>query len=85
MYEKLGKAQGPSVLGKVFLAFLTPIFVFIVSLAGANKLLDNHLSDKARTLAGFLLALMITLLVVFFIRAIRRPGNDQPIDQCKQR
>lgn len=82
MYEKIGKVKGPSVLGKVFLAFLTPIFVFIASLAGATALFKNRLEEQSLTLVSFLLAIAVTLIVIFAIRAIRRPFRNK---HCKQR
>ena len=82
MYEKIGHVKGPSVLGKVFLAFVTPIFVFIAALAVATMLLDDRLEEHALTLVSFLLAFAVTLIVIFAIRAIRRPSGNQ---HCKQR
>ncbi len=75
MYEKIGNVKGPSVLGKAVLAFLVPIFVFIASLAAATKLLQDHLSEAALTLVSFLLAAAVTVVVIFVIRAIRRPSR----------
>ncbi|MHC4552946.1 MAG: SoxR reducing system RseC family protein [Planctomycetota bacterium] len=82
MYEKIGKVKGPSVLGKVFLAFITPIFVFIAALAAATVLLQDRLEEQSLTLVSFLLATAVTLIVVFVIRAIRRPFRNE---HCKQR
>ena len=73
MYEKIGNVKGPSVLGKVFLAFLVPIFVFIASLAAATEFLKGRLGEAVLTLVSFVLAAAVTVVVVFVIRAIRRP------------
>ena len=81
MYEKLGQSKGPSVVWKVVLAFLTPIFVFIASLVIAEKLLSGRLSERMLTLAAFFIALVITLIVVFIIRAIRRPHCERKYNQ----
>ena len=72
LYEKLGKTQGPNVSRKAILAFLTPILVFILSLAGAERLLQNRFKGKMLTVTCFLAALGGTLIVIFLIRAIRR-------------
>lgn len=77
MYEKLGNAKGPSVLGKVFLAFLVPIFVFIATLAVVNEVFKDRLSETQLTLTGFVSALLVTLVAVFTIRAIRRPHSER--------
>lgn len=75
MYEKLGKAQGPNISWKAILAFLAPILVFIISLAGSEKLLRNQFEDKMLTVVCFSTALAVTLVVIFLIRAIRRPSK----------
>ena len=87
MYEKLGQSKGPSVVYKVVLAFLTPIFVFILSLFIAEKLLAHHFEKNTLTLITFFLALFVTLIVVFVIRAIRKPSDNgrENIEHCKQR
>ena len=74
-YEKLGKAQGPNVSWKAILAFLTPILVFIFSLAGAERFLRGLFEGKMLTVICFLAALAMTLVVIFLIRAIRRPSK----------
>ncbi|MEN8128178.1 MAG: hypothetical protein ABFR90_10300 [Planctomycetota bacterium] len=71
MYEKLGKAKGPNVAIKAIVAFLVPIGVFIGGLAGSQRLLSGRFEEKTLTLVSFLLALCLTLLVVFVMRAIR--------------
>lgn len=75
VYEKLGHVQGPTVIWKVLVAFLVPILVFIVSLAGANQLFQSQLEGKVLTVVIFLTAMIITLVVIVLIRAIRRPSK----------
>jgi len=84
-YEKIGKAEGPNVTWKVILAFLVPIGVFIGVLAGSEQLLRGRFeTEEALTLVSFLLAVVITLLVVFVIRAFRRPIKKDTLqgDKC---
>jgi ABC-type sugar transport system permease subunit len=71
-YEKLGKAQGPSVVWKVIAAFLVPIAVFILSLAGADLLLRNRLEGKLLSAVDFLAAVGVTVIVVVVLWLIRR-------------
>jgi hypothetical protein len=77
MYEKLGAADGPNVTWKVIVAFLVPIFIFIGTLAGSQKLLKPHLDEPLLTAAGFGIAFGIAFLMVLFIRLIGR-------DNCKK-
>ena len=79
MYEKLGKTRGPSVVLKVIVAFLVPIAVFIGILATAQYFLRNQFEEKTLTLVSFLLAVCLTLVVVFIIRAISGPAKKEDI------
>ncbi len=72
VYETLGRSKGPNVAWKVILAFLMPILVFILSLAGANRLLQNRFEGKALIAAAFLAALTVTLAAVVLVRQVRR-------------
>ena len=82
MYEKLGKAAGPNVAPKVIVAFLVPIGVFIGILAAGQWLLQGQFEGKILTLVSFLLAVSLTLLVVFVIRAVSGPVKKE---HCKKR
>ena len=79
-YEKLGAAGGPNVALRVIVAFLVPIGVFIGGLAGSQWLLRGQFEEKILILVSFLLALCLTLLVVFVIRAI---GGLSKIEHCE--
>jgi len=70
MYEKLGKTGGPNVAMKAVVAFLVPIGVFIGTIAASQWLLQGRFEGEILTLVSFLLALCITLLVVFIIRTL---------------
>jgi hypothetical protein len=80
-YEKLGKFQGPNVAWKVIVAFLVPIGVFIGGLAGSQRLFSGRFEGRALILVSFLLAVCLTLLVVFLIRAI---GGPTKIEHCEK-
>ena len=73
VYEKVGNIQGESVVLKVLAAFLLPILVFIVCLAGFDKILAKVTTMKElQTAAGLLLALLVTCACVLLTRAINR-------------
>ena len=76
-YEKLGKATGPNVAWRVIVAFLVPIGVFIGGLAGSQWLLRGRFEEKILIMVSFILALCLTLLVVFVIRAISGPFKKE--------
>ena len=80
-YEKLGKATGPNVAWKVIVAFLVPIGVFIGGLAGSQLLLRGRFEEKTLILVSFILALCLTLLVVFVIGAMSGPTK---IEHCEK-
>lgn len=73
MYEKLGKAGGSGVAMKAIIAFLVPIGVFIGTLAAGERLLQDRFEENILTLVSFSLAVCVTLLVVFVIRAMNGP------------
>jgi len=81
-YEKLGKSSGPNVTLKAIVAFLVPIGVFIGGLAGSQWLLHDRFEEKFLILLSFILALCLTLLAVFVIRAICGPTNKE---HCEKR
>ena len=69
MYERIGKARGPSVAGKVFFVFLLPLLVFAGSLGLFQWLLaDTITSEKARTAVSALLAVAIVMIVIYMVR-----------------
>jgi hypothetical protein len=80
-YEKLGKATGPNVAWKAIVAFLVPIGVFIGGLSGSQSLLRGRFEEKLLILVSFVLAVCLTLLVVFMIRAI---CGSTKIEHCEK-
>ncbi len=73
VYEKIGNIQGGSIVLKVITAFLLPILVFIVSLAGFDKILAKVTTSKElQTAAGLLLALLVTFVCVLITRVINK-------------
>ena len=73
VYQKLGNTKGPSVVLKAVVAFLLPILVFIGSLAASEKILSGIINSKeAQTVLSFLLALAVTFVCIFVLKAINR-------------
>jgi hypothetical protein len=82
VFRQIGKAQGPSVVFKVVLAFLLPIVVFIASLAASERVLAGVTNEKElRTALGFLLALLVTFGLILLTRAINRLAGKDKRDQ----
>ena len=79
IYQQLGRAKGPSVLGKVLLAFVLPLLLFICSLILVEYLLSTF-TDSAglRTFSAFLAALVVTAIFVQLIRIFTgKPVNTE--------
>ena len=71
MYQKLGAAKGPSVLGKCLIAFVLPIILFVLSLAAMDRFLRGPFENQdLRMLAGILPALIISVAGVAIARRI---------------
>ena len=80
-YEKMGRAEGPNVAPKAIVAFLVPIGVFIGVLAGSQQFLQDRLKENRLILVSFILALCMTLSVVFVIRALSGPNKKEHCDK----
>lgn len=78
LYEKMGRTTGPNVALSAMIAFLAPIIVFIVSLAGAEKLLESWFEGKVLTFLSFLTALCITFIFIVVVRVIRSSTTKDP-------
>ncbi len=76
VYEKLGHAEGPSVVSSVVVAFLLPILTFIISLAVSERILARAIEAKGLlTAVSFLLALLVTFAMVLIIRTVGGPSS----------
>jgi len=70
VYRQMGKAQGPSVVFKVIVAFLLPLIVFIASLAAFEKILSKTVDTKElQTVFSLLVAVAVTF--IFVVRCSR--------------
>ncbi|MHC4482665.1 MAG: SoxR reducing system RseC family protein [Planctomycetota bacterium] len=71
VYERLGKAEGPSVVFKVVIAFLLPLVVFTVSIAVFELILARAMNAKGlQTALSVLLAVSATFACILLIRRI---------------
>ncbi len=61
VYERLGRADGPSVAMKAMVAFALPIAAFAVVLATFEHLLANAVAERSRTFVAFVVALALTI------------------------
>jgi len=73
VYRQLGNNKSPSVAFKVVIAFLLPLVVFITALAASEKILSVIINSKeAQTVLSLLLALAVTFVCIFVLKAINR-------------
>jgi hypothetical protein len=71
VYQKLGTARGPSVLGKSLIAFVLPIVLFLLALAASDRLLRGRIEESdLRMLAGILPSLVVSIAGVWAARKI---------------
>ena len=79
IYQQIGQTKGPSIVGKVLLAFGTPIMVFVGVLTLAEYFLFASMTDGGlKTFVTFLTALIVTILTVQLIRIFtRKPINPE--------
>ena len=83
IYKQLGKTQGPSVVLKVIIAFVIPLFVFIGVFVVAQYLLSSRMKNgDLSSLISFLIALITTIACIFLIKIVtRRPIPDTSEDE----
>ncbi len=61
VYQRLGRADGPSVALKAMVAFALPIAAFAIALAAFEHLLANTVAERSRTFVAFAAALALTI------------------------
>jgi hypothetical protein len=75
-YENAGKVKGPPVAGKVFLVFLLPIIIFIITLGLSEKYINGISKNQDfKTAIGVLLALSASLIYIFVVRSFKSLGK----------
>ena len=71
-YQRMADFKGPSVLGKVLIAFAIPLLSFILAAAVFQRLTADFASETLATALSFVLAVGTTVLVMIIIRVANR-------------
>ena len=72
VYRKLGSSKSPPVTLKVVQAFLLPLVLFIIALAGAEKLLAERLaSPLGRNILALAAAVVVICLYLLILKLWR--------------
>ncbi len=79
VYEQLGKAEGPSIVRKVVLAFLMPLVVFVGSLAVFERMFSGAISSgQSQSALSFASALLLTFGCILVTKVISgKIGQDK--------
>ena len=73
IYHQLGNTRSPSVVSKVFIAFVLPLVVFIVCLGVFEEIFGKNINgQKLQTLLSALSAILVTFFCVLVIRIINK-------------
>ena len=73
IYQQLGNTQSPSVVSKVFIAFVLPLLVFIISLGIFEDIFGKKISSQnLQTILSLLSALSVTFLCILITRVINK-------------
>jgi len=80
VYQQLANSVGPSVAGRVCLAFLLPIAVFIAALAVCEYIWAGKIANEIlRIVVSFTSAGAIAFACVLFIRTVTRKSQKNKI------
>jgi nitrate reductase gamma subunit len=79
VYQQMADYKGPSVLGKVLIAFVLPLLGFVVSLTIFQEVMAKLISSKRMASAlSAAMAIGVTALIVAITRLVnRRFGKDR--------
>jgi hypothetical protein len=84
IYERLGRAEGPSVVPGVLAGLLLPLVVFIVSLAAFERIIGWVVEQRGlQTALGAAAAVLATLVCVVVTRAIRMRSTKSGDRTCE--
>jgi len=76
-YEAMGRSNAPSVVGKVVLAFLVPIGVFIGLVIGLERLLPALGGERIRASIVFLSGFGLTFVSIWLLKQLRHRRPNQ--------
>jgi positive regulator of sigma E activity len=69
----MAEYRGPSVLGKVFTAFVLPLLSFIVAVAVFDKVTDKfELSKELEVVLSLVFGLITAIVAVFAVKILHR-------------
>jgi len=78
IYQQIGQTKGPTVTGKIFLAFVLPLLAFIASLMTAEYLLSAIMSEGGiRTFIALSSAIAATAAFVQLVRIFNKKHELQ--------
>jgi ABC-type Fe3+-siderophore transport system permease subunit len=79
IYQQLGRTKGPSIVGKVLIAFVLPVFAFIGFMVLMDYLLSTFMSRGGiKTVIVFLASIAATAVFVQLVRIFtRKPVNTE--------
>lgn len=72
VYRRLGASDAPPVMGKILLAFVVPMLLFVLVLAGSEWMLSDILRSDLTPVIGAVLAALAVLLYAALMRRLRR-------------
>ena len=76
IYQQLDQSEGPSIVGKIVLAFVLPMMIFVVALVVVSFLLPTAWSGDAKAIVSTLVALCTAVAWVRITHIITRPPMD---------
>ncbi len=79
VYQQIADNKGPSVLGKVMIAFAVPLLSFVLAVVVFSELTAKIMpSGRSATALSFFLSIVMTVLIVSVMQvANRRFGKDR--------
>jgi hypothetical protein len=76
VYRCLGESDAPPIAGKIVLAFIVPMLLFVLALAASDHLLSSVVHARLSPIIGVIFATSLTLLYAVTVRrCLRRPGK----------
>ena len=73
IYQQLDQTEGSSMIGKIVLAFVLPMMIFVVALVVVSFLLPTAWSVDAKAIVSTLIALCAAAAWVLITHIITRP------------
>lgn len=84
-YEAMGRSSAPSIVGKVMLAFVVPIGVFIGALIGMDALLPACGTEKLRLLIVALSGFGLAFAAIWLLKQQRQHKPNKQVCSDKEK